>query len=61
MSMNFVSLALGLHILIISFMLAKFQEDQRSITMLSNVKISSFCELKLCKNNNFIDRIANNI
>ena len=44
-------------------MLAKFQEDQKSITMLlkKNVKILSFCDLKLCIKNNFIDRIVNNI
>ena len=61
MSMNFVNLALGLYVLIISFMLAKFQEGQRSITMSSNDNISSFCDLKLCKKKKFIDRIVNNI
>jgi len=32
-SVNFENLIVGLHILIISFMLAKFQKDQKSIAM----------------------------
>ena len=35
-SVNFENLIVKMYILIISFMLAKFQEDQKSITMLSN-------------------------
>ena len=34
--MEFENLTVGLNVLIISFILAKFQEDQRSIAMLSN-------------------------
>ena len=29
-------------------MFTKFQEDQRSIAHQTNVKISNFCDLKLC-------------
>ena len=56
--MNYENITIDLHILIIFFMLAKFQEDQKSITMLlkKKVKILSFCDLKLCIKNNFIDR-----
>ena len=36
LSVKFENLTIGLHVLIISFMLAKFQEDQRSIAMSSN-------------------------
>ena len=35
-SENFENLTVELHVLILFFMLAKFQEDQRSIAMLSN-------------------------
>ena len=33
---NFENLTIKLHVFIISFILAKYQEDQRSIAMLSN-------------------------
>ena len=36
LSVKFENLTVGLHVLIISFMLAKFQEDQRSIAMSLN-------------------------
>ena len=36
LNVKFENLTIGLHVLIISFMLAKFQEDQKSITMSSN-------------------------
>ena len=36
LSVNFKNLTDGLHVLIIFFMLAKFQEDQRLIAMSSN-------------------------
>ena len=39
---NFENLTLGLNVLIISFMLAKFQEDQRSIAHQTNVKNYKF-------------------
>ena len=43
-------------------MLAKILENQRLITMSSiNYLIESFCSLKLCIKNNFIDHIENNI
>ena len=36
LSENFENLTVELHVLILFFMLAKFQEDQRSIAMSSN-------------------------
>ena len=36
LNVKFENLTVGLHVLIISFMLAKFQEDQISIVMSSN-------------------------
>ena len=36
LNVNFENLTVGLHILIISFMLAKFQKDQKAIAMSSN-------------------------
>ena len=36
LSVNFENLIVKLHVLIISLMLTKFQENQRSITMSSN-------------------------
>ena len=36
LSVNFENLTIELHVFIISFILAKYQEDQRSIAMLSN-------------------------
>ena len=36
LSVKFENLTIGLHVLIISFMLAKFQKDQRSIAISSN-------------------------
>ena len=43
-------------------MLAKFQSDQRLITMLSiNCLNSNFCNLKLCIKNEFMDRMVNYI
>ena len=36
LSVKFENLTIGLHVFIIFFMLAKFQEDQRSIAMSSN-------------------------
>ena len=46
---NFESLTVRLHILIIFFMHVKFQEDQKLIAISSNnVKISNFYDLKLC-------------
>ena len=35
LDVNFENIIVGLHVLIISFMLAKFQRDQKSISMLS--------------------------
>ena len=59
---EFKNLTIGLYVLIISFMLANFQENQRPITMSSiECLISSFCDLKLCIKYKFIDRIVNNI
>ena len=49
MDVNFENLNVELHVLIISSMFAKFQEDQRLIVMLSikclNLKFLSNCEL----------------
>ena len=36
LSVKFENLTIGLHVLILSFILAKFQEDQRSIAISSN-------------------------
>ena len=60
--MNFENLTVGLHFLIIFFILENFQKDQRSLLHhRTNVKISIFCDLNLCIKNNFIDRTVNNI
>ena len=58
----FENLIVGLHVLIIFFMFAKFQENQRSITLLS-IKCLNFKFLwfKFMHKNKFIDRIVNNI
>ena len=49
LSVKFENLTVGLHVLIISFMLAKFQEDQRSIVMLSIKWLNyKFCDIKFC-------------
>ena len=59
--MNFKNLIIELHVLIISFILENFQKNQKSTAMSSkNIKSSSFCDLKLCIKNNFIDQIVNN-
>ena len=60
--MNFENLTVGLHFLIIFFILEHFQKHQRSLLHhRTNVKISIFCDLNLCIKNNFIDRTVNNI
>ena len=46
----------GLHILLISFMFAKFPKDQTLIIMLSTKYLNfKFCSIKLCTKNKFID------
>ena len=60
--MNFENLTVRLHVLIISLILVKFQENQGLMSMSSkNVKTSSFYDLNLCIKNKFIDRKVNNI
>ena len=58
--MNFENLIVELHVIIISSMLAKFQENQRLIAMFL-IKCSNFmfCGLKLCIKNKFINLIVN--
>ena len=58
--MNFENLTVDLHVFIISFGLAKFQEDQNSyvINQILNFK---FLWYKIMHKNKFIDRIVNNI
>ena len=60
--MNFENLTIRLHVLITSFILAKFKKIKNQLLYHQiNVKISSFCDLKLCIKNKFIDQIGNNI
>ena len=56
--MNFEYLTIEMHVLIISSMFAKFQEDQRSSIKCLNFK---FLWPKIMHKNKFIDRIVNNI
>ena len=59
---NIEKLTIKLYVFIISTILAKFQEDQRSIAM-SSIKYLNFKFLwsNLCLKNKFIDQIVNNI
>ena len=60
--MNFENLTVGLHVLIILFMLANFKKIKYQLLChQTNIKISSFYDLKLCIKNKFIGRIINNI
>ena len=60
--MNFKNLTVRLYVLILSFMLAKFQEDKNQLLcQQTNVKMLSFCDLKFCIINKFIDQIVINI
>ena len=60
--MNFENLTIRLHVIIIFFILVKFLENQRQLLYHQiNVKISSFCDIKLCIKNKFIILIVNNI
>ena len=62
LDVNFENLTIELHILIISSMLVKFQEDKKSITMLSIKYLnSSFWYLKLFIKSKIINQIINNI
>ena len=62
LDVNFDKFAIRLHFIFISFILAKFSKNQRSIIMLlTNFYISSFCNIRLCIKNKFMDRIVNNI
>jgi len=62
LSMNFENLTIRLHVIIIFFILVKFLENQRQLLYHQiNVKISSFCDIKLCIKNKFINLIVNNI
>ena len=62
LDVNFENLIVELYVLIISSMIANFQEDQRSIVILSIKYLNfKFFSLKLCIKNKFIDIIVNNI
>ena len=62
LDVNFENLIVELYVLIISSMIAKFQENQRSIVILSIKYLNfKFFSLKLCIKNKFIDIIVNNI
>ena len=65
LSVKFENLTIRLHVFIIFFMLAKFQNFKKIKDQLlchqTNVKISGFCNIKLCIKNKFIDWIVNNI
>ena len=52
---NFENLTIRLHVLIIFSLLAKFQENKKSITI-SSVKCLNFCKLKFCIKNKFIEK-----
>ena len=43
LNVNFKNLTIGLHILIISFMLSNFQKDKKLITMSSNKSFKFLC------------------
>ena len=59
---NFDKSTAGLYYLHIFSMLKKFKNDQRSITMSSiNCLNSSFCSLKQCIKDEFMDRMVNYI
>ena len=55
--MNFDKLIIKLYFLLILFMLENFSENQKSTTLSSikYVNFSSFCNLKSCIKNKFID------
>ena len=62
LKMNFDKYTIGLHFLLIFSILAKFLENQRSITMLSIKCLNtSFCNLKIYIKYKLIDHIINNI
>ena len=62
LDVNFENLIVELYVLIISSMIANFQEDQRLIVILSIKYLNfKFFSLKLCIKNKFIDIIVNNI
>ena len=62
LDVNFENLIVELYVLIISSMIANFQENQRSIVILSIKYLNfKFFSLKLCIKNKFIDIIVNNI
>ena len=62
MDENFDKSTVKLHYLHIFSMLAKFQDNQRLITMSSiNFLNSSFCSLKLCIKDEVMDQMVNNI
>ena len=62
LDVNFENLTVKLHLLIISSMLVKFQEDKKLITILSTKYLnSSFWGLKLCIKSKIINQIVNNI
>ena len=62
LDVNFDKFIIRLHFILISFILAKYLENQRSIIMLlTNFYISSFCNIRLCIKNKFMNRIVNNI
>ena len=62
LDVNFEILIVELYVLIISSMIANFQEDQRLIVILSIKYLNfKFFSLKLCIKNKFIDIIVNNI
>ena len=62
LDVNFENLIIELHVHIISFILVKFKEYQKSKTMLSTKYLnSSFWGLQLCIKSKIINQTVNNI